>query len=582
MKTFKWNLKRLYKDTKTLEKDFSKLTRSVKSFSVEKNKKMTIGQISKVLRLEKQIDVTYSNIFLYLTLKQDVVKEIEILKAREVEANNIYNQYLLDLIDFEHSLLKMSKLMQSRVQNSKKLIHFKPRLDKIYGARKNSKIEEKILRKVDLITDLIPESYTLMLRNSVSFKNIQINNTIKKLNSANLSKLESSPDRNVRKKVYVSKIEGIKKTGYQFCNSLNSHIYYNQIKSKSEKYTSPIEYALKDDELKETSIKSIFNVVLENKQIASHFIDIKKKILNIRTFESFDEKADLYDMSMSIKTVWKNILDSYNLLKGDSKSVVNRLKQNKHINVVSSNDKMDRTLGYCFSLGLTDPYVYAIFQNTLSSGMNIAHELGHAVHMTKLNKHNDFWNRGTSSIIMEVAAFTYELLFLFNLLKNEKNKQKKLKIYTVIAQYYYGFLYNSAMWSKFEYSLYKMALNNKPFRMENLSDKFEEIVKEFKGSYLKTNDLTKYEWIGNEFLFSSFYDLKYNMAFVIASKIAHEIINENEFYIKTFNKMLTMGDSVKTKDVLDLFSIKYNKLDTIYQEAFNTFEYYNNKIDQLI
>lgn len=569
MNKLKWNPKKIYNDSKLFDKDVFRFSKEIKKFLEISQNISTIGKIHNILKMEKRIDTLYYKILTYILVKKEI-QESEHIRYKEKEVENLFSEYTLATHKLQNLFNSLSKDRQKRIMNSPQLKLYKRRIEMILsGSKRTSKKAAEFLFHLDPITSSISSIHSHLI-NSISFNQIKISKDVyKKIDNSNIKKLASSPDRNIRRKVYNEKRNAFLNTAQALTDVLDMTLKDTNLKSKFSKAKSPIEYVLSEDEIKETHLNKILHSILKNNETTSRFLKMKKEALGVSKLYKYDENYDVFNIKMSVNQSLKDVETSLQLFKNDSPNILKNLKKKNHLYINNKTNKHIPYSGYCQNFGLDLPFAYILFQNNLDSSMTVAHELGHAIHQEKLNQNNSFWDRDTSLIIHEIASYTHELVYLFSLLKNNNNKKTKKKILFKIAQYYYDVIVQKAIHTKFEKYLYKQTQNNKPLKIESLNQKYKEIQEEFKGKEFSLNKFSETEWIGEQRYTWNFYELKYIIAFSIASKIAGEIMNENNDYINKFNKMMKMGDEHKTSTIIELFDCSYNKMDLFINDAFS-------------
>lgn len=578
MKQIKWNVKDIYSDIKFFEKDITKLHKMIKKYSSIKTDISTIQKIHNLLKLEKRIDTVLYKIFTYISLKKEV-QNSENLKYKEKEVDNLYSTYVIDVLDFEHSITALPKKRQERILNSPQLKLYKRRFYIIvHRKRKSSKKEERFLTHLDPVTENIPSLYSQILDN-ISFNEIQVSqNVYKKVNNSNIKKLFQDKDRSIRQKVWNEKVRAFEKTVNSFTDIIDLNIKDKVLKAKYAKYSGPIEYLLDQEDIKERHINKTLNAIVKNKHVTERFLKLKSNLLDIKKVASYDEKYDFFSYKIPVDKGLQLVKESLHYFNNDSKEVFNKLMKQKHFFITNKTNKFIPYSGYCFTYGVTDPYMFIYYQNDLDSAMTLAHEFGHVYHQSKLNQNNSFWDRDNSLLIHETASYTHEIIFLLHMLnQNNTNKVTKKKILFKLIQYYYDVLVNKGIITKFERHLYKQVQNNKPLRIDNLSNKYADLQKEFKGEGFSVTKNTSKEWIGNERLTWSFYELKYIIAFALANRIAFNIYDDNTEMLNKFNKMLKMGDENTVSSILAIFNVSYNKIADLINESFDQM---NSLIDE--
>lgn len=569
----KWNLNTLFKNLPEWDNTLNKTKNLIKSFQALQKNIKTASDLLKILKLELKIDQTISNLAIFIELKKENAISIDHLKYRETELESICNSFFYDVLDFEYTLIKDKKRF-NYFRKRKILKDFDYRFRQMSESRNSgsNKKYEQLIAHMSGMPDKAYNIYMDILNQHLNFPSVNTESGMIRLTKGTISEHLRSKDRSVRQKSSIAKIKTLLKTKDSFASVLQTSIEMRKM-AKKEKYRDKTlsEYIVSDDDLSENQIKSIFDSFEKHVECSNRLLKIKKDIINVKRFYYYDDTVSLADKKISLKDAKKNIFKMTELFNNKSSDYYKHLFRKKRLYICTKSVKMIPYVGYSMNNGLQDSFIFVKYKNDLSSVMTLAHELGHAYHQNQMSKHNDFRTSDTSLIIHETVAFINEILLLKSLIKNAEKISDRKKYTLALAEYYNNVLFGKLPTAKLEMYLHKEIEKNKPLKPDVISKKWMEYNKQYYG---KMNYDSNFEgaWVGNRRLLWEFYELKYVIAFALASNIAEKIFNGDKETVKKYNELMKIGQTVKTQEQIKLFGFDFEKSEIFIDGAIENFK----------
>lgn len=569
----KWNLNTLYKNLPEWDLTLNKTKEMIKSFQTLQKDLRTASDVLKILKLELKIDQTLSNLAIYIELKKENTLNIDHLKYRETELESICNSFFYDVLDFEYIMIK-DKRKFSYFRKRKILKDFDYRFRQMIESRNSgsNKKYEQLIAHMRRMPDKAFDIYMDILNQHLNFPVVNTEKGQIRLTKGTISEHLSSKDRSIRQKSAVAKFKTMAKTKESFNSVLQTSIETRKM-AKNEKYRNKTlsEYVVSDDDLKENQINNIFDSIEKHLECSNRMNMIKKNILNVKKFYYYDNYVSLADKKINLKEAKKTIYKMANYYNNKSPEYYKHLFKKKRLYICTKTEKMIPYVGYSMNNGLQDSFIFVKYKNDLSSAMTLAHELGHAYHQNQISKHNDFRTSDTSLIIHETVAFINEILLLKSLSKSAEKISDRKKYTLALAEYYNSVLFGKLPGAKLEMYLHKEIDKNKPLKPDIISKKWMEYNKKYFGK-MHYDKHFESAWVGNRRLLWEFYELKYIIAFALASNISEKIFNGDKETIKKYNELMKIGNTVKTQEQIKLFGFNFDEPQAFIDGAIENFK----------
>jgi len=567
-----WNLLDLYKTEAEAKKDFElivKLTNSKLEFKNKLNKK---ENILKLFKLEQEIDKKTIKLLQYLGLRQS-------LNGKDTFSRELQSSYEYFIADIEP---KLSFIMTELLKNSTNILQEYALLPEFsdFSIDLKDLIEEKKHILNEQVRKVLSQNTTFGTNSEIfdSFNNVDLkfgkvetSNGEKELTHATYGLLIKDNNQSVRKAVYEKMFEA-----YGNYNYTLGGLYLNDVKetvffSKIHKYKSVLNQSCHYDKTNEKVFSNLIKAVNDNLNKYHKFNFLKKKYFDIKNFNIYDLNLDAGKMNkkFSYEESVTIVLEALSVL---GENYIKILKQAFTAGWIDVYEKDNKTSGgFCAPIYGEHPYILLNHNETFSDVSAIAHELGHAVNEYLSSEKQPINKSNVVTFIAEVASTVNEILLKKYMINKAKDKNEKLYYINELLKEIVASVYSQTMYSEFENYVYSSVENQENILIEDLNNKWFDLLNKYYGKDVSIPDVSKFGWSQIPHFYRPYYVYKYATGCISACIIASNILSNEENYLDKYFEFLSAGASVEPIELLKTVGVDFTKTSTI-NTVFNFFD----------
>lgn len=245
---------------------------------------------------------------------------------------------------------------------------------------------------------------------------------------------------------------------------------------------------------------------------------------------------------------------------------------NGHIDVYPADNKVTGAFEMGSYVGLY-PFIMYNYTGTYEDVSDLAHEMGHACYDILTEKNQEMYNWLMPPFIQEVASTTNEVLYYEYKIQNAQSDEEKEYFIEKFINKWVTTVFSTCMWQEFEDCCYKIIENGDSLSVDVLTEKWEELSKEYYGDNLSFEDNMQYRWLSLKCLYNNYYEFSYATSLCYATVIANNILNNVPEAKENYLDFLKTGSSVLPAEALNIAGIDIYD-DKIYDQAFEILEKY--------
>lgn len=581
---YKWDLSRMYKDDDEFNSDCDKLNNLME---IVKDYKEIITKDAKTLynylKLEEEIDVIFTNLYVYASCKND--EDLE-NKESQKKYNIVLN--LLSKYD-EISSFAMPELLKTDYEVIKKYIkenddlkEYAFDLEEIYRYQPHvlSETEEKLVSNLSDLSMKFKNNFNIINNTLVDFGYIKDEEGNKvKLTNGNYSKYIKSSNREVRKEAFESRGKAYTKFSNLISTDYEAYIKASAMIANAKKYDSTMDMYLFSDGVTKKIYDNLLKVSDDNLKILHKYFKMRKDILKLDSLEPYDLSAPLvkdYNKVYKPEDAKELICKALKVYGDEYTNQIKTFFENRNIDFYPNKGKR---VGYYQNDSYKDIIVLGNYNDDFNSVSSIAHELGHAMHSYYSKKNNKPHLSEYTLLVAEVASLTNEMLLSNYVINNTDDKDLKLhalnNIIEVFADNFFGTL---SLGSVFEKIVHEKAFDGETLSEDDFNDIYGKIVKKHNGSLVNDSPYLKYNWCRIPHFYTPFYYYKYSVGACGACYVAKKIINGDKEFLKKYLNFLKLGGSMMPLD--ELKTIGFDLNDTkIIEEGI---QYFDELLDEFM
>ena len=392
------------------------------------------------------------------------------------------------------------------------------------------------------------------------------------------SKYMKSSNEKIRKQAFEAIYSLYKKHINTITELYLTRVKARTISSKLRNYKSSLEAATNADD---SSVK-VYDVLLKemnkNLYLNHEYIKLKNKLIGKEKMHMYDvyvNPLSVENENVEYEEAKKIVLEA---LKPMGEEYVNTLKnafENRWLDVLEKENKR----GGAYSMGVygVHPFVLLNYINSSRDISTIAHELGHAMHSYYANNSQNIINANYTIMVAEVASTVNETILADYLINKETDKKKKAALINEQLDDIRATLVRQTMFAEFEKIVHERIEKGESLSSNELNNIYFDLVKKYFGEDCVFDEDIKYEWARIPHFYSCFYVYKYATGITAAIAIASKILKGEPGYVEKYKKMLSLGGSKGSLELLKMVDVDLEKEET-YEIAFN---YFKEKLEEL-
>ena len=374
-------------------------------------------------------------------------------------------------------------------------------------------------------------------------------------------------DQNIRKQAFDSVYSLYRKHINSITEMYLSRVKARCISSKLRKYKSSLEAAVEADDSNVIVYKTLIDNVNKNLSLNYEYLELKKKLLNIKKIHVYDVYANPLEEGKSeilYSEGKKIVLDALEIMGKDYINNVKFAMENGWIDVEERQNKMSG--GYSMGIHTVHPYILLNYVNSSRDVSTLAHELGHTMHSYYASKSQNIINANYTIMIAEVASTVNEILLANYLINKETDRKKKAALINDQLDTIRATLFRQTMFAEFEMEVHEKIENGESLTSEDLNNIYLNLVKKYFGKDVEIDDTIKYEWARIPHFYRCFYVYKYATGITSGVAIATKILEKEPNYIKRYIDMLSKGGKEGSLELLNSVDVSF-KIDFTFSKV---------------
>ncbi|MEZ3514104.1 MAG: hypothetical protein K1W37_02300 [Lachnospiraceae bacterium] len=334
---------------------------------------------------------------------------------------------------------------------------------------------------------------------------------------------------------------------------------------------------LKCDEygINKSAVQTIFSETKRYKFIYTKFIEVEKRFFERKTITYsefyFGPLTILNHKNVAYDEGIQYLMVSLNCLGKKYQKCIQQEISGGWIDVYPQKEKKGGS--YCWGIPKLQPYIFLNYCNDLKSLLDLAHEMGHAVHAILANGNREEDAAFKYPIFLsEIVAIVNEILVQNFLIKDSK-KNKETIIYMI------GQMNFIMIKQVFGSLLEDMSISGIiQVGKADVGKGFNLLMKEFFDEKVESSSVVYTDWFRNLNIYRPYYNIQYPLAYLIAHQIVY-MLNTKQLMPEQFIAVLEAGASKSQYELLKSINIDLNNIADYIQIFWDS---YNQLVDDLL
>lgn len=573
MLTHDWDLTHFYKTEELVEQDLNKIKEIMSSLKDFKGKLNNKDKVLEYFKRREELLIIETKVAAYLELR-------EALDGKDVFARKMIADYesccrrLAPELSFIEPELAKNRLKDLKLwKQDKDFEKYNLDLLDVIENRKHV-LSEKVagILSVNGAWGGYAEIFTKLNDVDLKFGRIKTSEGEEELTHASYYNLIKNKDRKIRKKTYEQFHSKYKELNYTLGSVLLNEIKETVFHSKISKYKSVLEEVCKNDRSDIKVLPKLIKIVDKNIGLMHRKYRLHKKAIGLKDYYSYDTFVDVgnnedqYPYEKGVRMV----CDALSVMGDEYLNIIKKATTEGWIDVYEKDAKCNSEFAATGIFGV-HPYVLLNYKDNFMSVNTLAHELGHLAHSYYSDTTQPITKCSAPVFTAEVASIVNEIILNKYMMNNAKSKNEKLFYLNHLIVEFCASVFVQVMYSEFEQYVYSNIENMNAILVEDLNNKWADLLKKYHGNEVKMSELAKYFWSEIPHLYTSYYVYKYASGYIAATIIAKNLMDKKEGYLNKYINFLKSGCSRPPIDLLKEVDVDLLKEDTL-QSAFDYLE----------
>lgn len=542
-----WNLKEIYADKESWDKDYELLKEKIPHFADFKGKLNEEKSLEEFFLFQDELEKVLERFYSYIAMsydknQKDLETQASIMKARSLfpdygAVTSYINTELLEKpYSFYEDLASKNKVIKEHLFSIKKTFDSKKFV--------LSPSEEKIISDYSMVSSASARLYSMLQNSDFTPVGVTLSTgeVVKVSPNTYTSILMNCEKQEDRKKVFEALFSYYDLHKNTLCTIYKGVVDADIAKMKSRGYKSILESVLDHNKIPEEVYLSLINTVKENTAPLKRYIKLRKEFFKLDEYHTYDRFLSFSnsDVKYPYEKAYEDVLKALSPLGEDFVSHALVALKEGHVDVYPTEGK--RSGAYSTQVYGFGPYILLNHTNTLDSAFTLAHECGHSIHTLYSNENQPYATKDYTIFVAEIASTFNEAVFLDYLMKNSNDKELKIQALEQQIDGIVSTFYRQTLFADFEYQAHMLVIENKPFTYESLNNIMADLYKKYYDIDLDTEPLKKMVWAYIPHMYNTpFYVYQYATCFSASSKIYQDVKNNVPGAFEKYVSMLKMG-----------------------------------------
>lgn len=542
-----WNLKEIYADKESWDKDYELLKEKIPHFADFKGKLSEEKSLEEFFLFQDELEKVLERFYSYIAMsydknQKDLETQASIMKARSLfpdygAVTSYINTELLEKpYSFYEDLASKNKVIKEHLFSIKKTFDSKKFV--------LSPSEEKIISDYSMVSSASARLYSMLQNSDFTPVGVTLSTgeVVKVSPNTYTSILMNCEKQEDRKKVFEALFSYYDLHKNTLCSIYKGVVDADIAKMKSRGYKSILESVLDHNKIPEEVYLSLINTVKENTAPLKRYIKLRKEFFKLDEYHTYDRFLSFSnsDVKYPYEKAYEDVLKALSPLGEDFVSHALVALKEGHVDVYPTEGK--RSGAYSTQVYGFGPYILLNHTNTLDSAFTLAHECGHSIHTLYSNENQPYATKDYTIFVAEIASTFNEAVFLDYLMKNSNDKELKIQALEQQIDGIVSTFYRQTLFADFEYQAHMLVIENKPFTYESLNNIMADLYKKYYDIDLDTEPLKKMVWAYIPHMYNTpFYVYQYATCFSASSKIYQDVKNNVPGAFEKYVSMLKMG-----------------------------------------
>lgn len=366
-----------------------------------------------------------------------------------------------------------------------------------------------------------------------------------------------SPDPVLRRNAYAAFTKGLNTYKNTYAATFATEVKKNVALAKIRGYASATEMLLHPHKVTLDVYENILNII--GQELAPHmrrYQKLRQKLMGLDKMMYCDLAAPLNpadEPSVTWEQAEEWVKAALAVLGEEYHAVIRRAFAERWIDRADNDGK--RSGAFCSTIYGVHPYVFMTWGNRMRPVFTLAHELGHAGHLSLAGKYNRMSNVRPPMSIIEAPSTMNELLLAQHLLAQPFDaKLRRSVINGLMGTYHHNFV-NHLLEAELQRRIYALAEAGKPITEKTLTGTKSQVLAEFWGDAVALDDGAGLAWMRQPHYYMGLYPYTYALGLTVSTAAAQAIKEEGRPAVDRWLAVLKAGGTLTPVELAKLAGV---------------------------
>lgn len=302
------------------------------------------------------------------------------------------------------------------------------------------------------------------------------------------------------------------------------------------------------DEFSPEAFKQLMSMTEQHLILNHRWIALRAELLGLDgamrysdLFMDLPQGSDETEVEIGVDQASQYMQRVFSVLPDTGQTVVKRAFNEAWIDFYPRADKYDGA--YTYGAYESHPYLLLNFTGNSDSLEELAHELGHAVHMTLSAQNQPFDTYYADVAASEWAASVTEILYHEDRVSRAETREDKIAALANYLDFLSSTYFDQMLATEFEIESHRLAQTGEDLSGESLKDLWRNLTAKYMGPAYEITEIDGYDWVSYPHLYWDFYMYKYATGIVAGAPLARGLLTGQTGAAENWTHLMTAGGS---------------------------------------
>ena len=531
---YKWNLNDIYKNWDEWEEGMKDAQKKMDEIVSYKGKlKESESNLLKVMKLNDDLGILSYKVYRYPQLTRDSDTRDQAINAKMQQVQILFAKFGTATSWINPEMLQIPWDTMKEWLKDPEFKPYRFGIENLYRQQEHvlDESKETILSYYSRFNQTPSDIYTNLSTTDIDFPKVTLadSSEVQATNGNYGRILATDYNQDDRKKIFDAHYGTYKENENTYAAIYSAVCQSDWAAAQARNYKSCLEANLDGNNIPVAVYENLVNTVKANTEPLKKYNELRKKILGLKEYHSYDGSIPLtdYNQTYSYDEAKKYVMASVIPLGKDYQSKLETALKGGWIDVFENTGK--RSGAYSAGVYGVHPYMLLNYNETLDNVFTLGHELGHTMHTLLSYENQPFATSSYTIFVAEVASTFNEDLLLKYMLTQTTNPKERINLLQQAIRGITGTFYFQTLLADFELQAHKLVEEGKPVTAEVLNNIADGLFTTYYGDSYDKDELLNRVWARIPHIYRSpFYVFQYATCFASSAKLYNDVTTGTE------------------------------------------------------